>query len=142
MPSMLRILLTAAAALSAVSLSAPAAAAYPDHPITLINPYAAGGPADVVARSLARALEKRLGQPVVVENKPGGGASIGTGFVARAKPDGYTLLLGTSAGHVVTPLMQKTTYDGIQAFEFCSVVAVQPIMLVVNPSRGIKTVQR
>ncbi len=141
MPSMLRILLTAAAALSAVSLSAPAAAAYPDHPITLINPYAAGGPADVVARSLARALEKRLGQPVVVENKPGGGASIGTGFVARAKPDGYTLLLGTSAGHVVTPLMQKTTYDGIQAFEFCSVVAVQPIMLVVNPSRGIKTVQ-
>ncbi|UDG78568.1 tripartite tricarboxylate transporter substrate binding protein [Achromobacter sp. 77] len=138
---MLRILLTAAAALSVVSLSAPAAAAYPDHPITLINPYAAGGPADVVARSLARALEKRLGQPVVVENKPGGGASIGTGFVARAKPDGYTLLLGTSAGHVVTPLMQKTTYDGIQAFEFCSVVAVQPIMLVVNPSRGIKTVQ-
>ncbi len=141
MPSMLRILVTAAAALAAVSLAAPAAAAYPDHPITLINPYAAGGPADVVARSLARALEKRLGQPVVVENKPGGGASIGTGFVARAKPDGYTLLLGTSAGHVVTPLMQKTTYDGIQAFEFCSVVAVQPIMLVVNPSRGIKTVQ-
>jgi len=141
MPSMLRILLTAAAALAAVSLAAPAAAAYPDHPIMLINPYAAGGPADVVARSLARALEKRLGQPVVVENKPGGGASIGTGFVARAKPDGYTLLLGTSAGHVVTPLMQKTTYDGIQAFEFCSVVAVQPIMLVVNPSRGIKTVQ-
>ncbi len=138
MPSMIRALLAAAAALSFAS--APAAAAYPDHPITLINPYAAGGPADVVARSLARALEKRLGQPVVVENKPGGGASIGTGFVARAKPDGYTLLLGTSAGHVVTPLMQKTMYDGIQGFEFCSVVAVQPIMLVVNPSRGIKTV--
>ncbi|WP_313370005.1 tripartite tricarboxylate transporter substrate binding protein [Achromobacter animicus] len=135
---MIRALLAAAAALSFAS--APAAAAYPDHPITLINPYAAGGPADVVARSLARALEKRLGQPVVVENKPGGGASIGTGFVARAKPDGYTLLLGTSAGHVVTPLMQKTMYDGIQGFEFCSVVAVQPIMLVVNPSRGIKTV--
>ncbi|WP_291384481.1 MULTISPECIES: tripartite tricarboxylate transporter substrate binding protein [Achromobacter] len=135
---MIRALLAAAAALSFAS--APAAAAYPDHPITLINPYAAGGPADVVARSLARALEKRLGQPVVVENKPGGGASIGTGFVARAKPDGYTLLLGTSAGHVVTPLMQKTMYDGIQGFEFCSVVAVQPIMLVVNPSRGITTV--
>ncbi|WP_175137995.1 tripartite tricarboxylate transporter substrate binding protein [Achromobacter animicus] len=135
---MIRALLAAAAALSFAS--APAAAAYPDHPITLINPYAAGGPADVVARSLARALEKRLGQPVVVENKPGGGASIGTGFVARAKPDGYTLLLGTSAGHVVTPLMQKTIYDGIQGFEFCSVVAVQPIMLVVNPSRGIRTV--
>jgi len=140
MPSMIRTLL-AAAALSALCASFPAAAAYPEHPITLINPYAAGGPADVVARSLARALEKRLGQPVVVENKPGGGASIGTGFVARAKPDGYTLLLGTAAGHVVTPLMQKTAYDGVNGFAFCSVVAVQPIMLVVNPSRGIKTVQ-
>ncbi|CAB3895835.1 hypothetical protein LMG26858_03971 [Achromobacter anxifer] len=139
MPSLIRSLL--AAALSAVSLAAAAAAAYPDRPVVLVNPYAPGGPADVVARSLARALEKRLGQPVVVENKAGGGASIGTGFVARAKPDGYTLLLGTSAGHVVTPLMQKTSYDGVQGFAFCSVVAVQPIMLVVNPSRGIKTVQ-
>lgn len=129
--------------LAAVALSigaASAAAAYPDRPVVLVNPYAAGGPADVVARSLARALEKRLGQPVVVENKPGGGASIGTGFVARAKPDGYTLLLGTSAGHVVTPLMQKTAYDGVKGFAFCSVVAVQPIMLVVNPSRGIRSV--
>ncbi|WP_254607581.1 tripartite tricarboxylate transporter substrate binding protein [Achromobacter dolens] len=129
--------------LAAVALSigaASAAAAYPDRPVILVNPYAAGGPADVVARSLARALEKRLGQPVVVENKPGGGASIGTGFVARAKPDGYTLLLGTSAGHVVTPLMQKTVYDGVKGFAFCSVVAVQPIMLVVNPSRGIRSV--
>jgi len=141
MPSMIRTLLAAGAALSALCASFPAAAAYPEHPITLINPYSAGGPADVVARSLARALEKRLGQPVVVENKPGGGASIGTGFVARAKPDGYTLLLGTAAGHVVTPLMQKTAYDGVNGFAFCSVVAVQPIMLVVNPSRGIKTVQ-
>ncbi|MBO1113270.1 tripartite tricarboxylate transporter substrate binding protein [Bordetella petrii] len=134
------------AALAAAAIAAPAARAadpastYPDHPITLINPYAAGGPADTVARSLARALEKRLGQPVVVENKPGGGASIGTGFVARARPDGYTLLVGTSAGHVVTPLMQNTPYDGVDGFAFSSVVAVQPIMLAVNPARGIKTV--
>lgn len=137
MRTMLRSLL-AAVALSVAAASA--VAAYPDRPVILVNPYAAGGPADVVARSLARALEKRLGQPVVVENKPGGGASIGTGFVARAKPDGYTLLLGTSAGHVVTPLMQKTVYDGVKGFAFCSVVAVQPIMLVVNPSRGIRSV--
>jgi len=127
-------------ALAALLMPAAHAASYPDRPLTLVNPYAAGGPADVVARSLGRALEKRLGQPVVVENKPGGGASIGTGFVARAKPDGYTLLLGTSAGHVVTPLMQKTPYDGVDGFAFCSVVAVQPIMLVVNPARGITTV--
>ncbi|WP_434644431.1 Bug family tripartite tricarboxylate transporter substrate binding protein [Achromobacter piechaudii] len=133
-------ILSAATAVTALMMPAAQAASYPDRPLTLINPYAAGGPADVVARSLGRALEKRLGQPVVVENKPGGGASIGTGFVARAKPDGYTLLLGTSAGHVVTPLMQKTTYDGVDGFAFCSVVAVQPIMLVVNPARGIRTV--
>ncbi|MGE8616632.1 MAG: tripartite tricarboxylate transporter substrate binding protein [Achromobacter spanius] len=136
---MIRSLLIAASLTAAVATPA-AQAAYPERPLTLINPYAAGGPADVVARSLGRALEKRLGQPVVVENKPGGGASIGTGFVARAKPDGYTLLLGTSAGHVVTPLMQKTPYDGVDGFAFCSVVAVQPIMLVVNPSRGIRNV--
>ncbi|MCD0497855.1 tripartite tricarboxylate transporter substrate binding protein [Achromobacter sp. MY14] len=136
---MIRSLLIAASVMAAVAMPA-AQAAYPECPLTLINPYAAGGPADVVARSLGRALEKRLGQPVVVENKPGGGASIGTGFVARAKPDGYTLLLGTSAGHVVTPLMQKTPYDGVDGFAFCSVVAVQPIMLVVNPSRGIRDV--
>ena len=134
---MLRSLL---AAVATTVISVSAVAAYPERPVVLVNPYAAGGPADVVARSLARALEKRLGQPVVVENKPGGGASIGTGFVARAKPDGYTLLLGTSAGHVVTPLMQKTVYDGVRGFAFCSVVAVQPIMLVVNPSRGIRSV--
>ncbi|WP_370641222.1 tripartite tricarboxylate transporter substrate binding protein [Achromobacter sp. MY14] len=139
MTSMIRSLLIAASVMAAVAMPA-AQAAYPECPLTLINPYAAGGPADVVARSLGRALEKRLGQPVVVENKPGGGASIGTGFVARAKPDGYTLLLGTSAGHVVTPLMQKTPYDGVDGFAFCSVVAVQPIMLVVNPSRGIRDV--
>ncbi|WP_431194618.1 Bug family tripartite tricarboxylate transporter substrate binding protein [Achromobacter insuavis] len=134
---MLRSLL---AAVATTVISVSAVAAYPERPVVLVNPYAAGGPADVVARSLARALEKRLGQPVVVENKAGGGASIGTGFVARAKPDGYTLLLGTSAGHVVTPLMQKTVYDGVKGFAFCSVVAVQPIMLVVNPSRGIRSV--
>ncbi|WP_232626135.1 Bug family tripartite tricarboxylate transporter substrate binding protein [Achromobacter deleyi] len=134
---MLRSLL---AAVATAVISVSAVAAYPERPVVLVNPYAAGGPADVVARSLARALEKRLGQPVVVENKAGGGASIGTGFVARAKPDGYTLLLGTSAGHVVTPLMQKTVYDGVKGFAFCSVVAVQPIMLVVNPSRGIRSV--
>ncbi|WP_427183476.1 tripartite tricarboxylate transporter substrate binding protein [Bordetella bronchialis] len=129
-----------AAALPPHAAAGGAQAAYPTRPITLVNPYAAGGPADIVARSLARGLEKRLGQPVVVENKPGGGASIGTAFVARAKADGYTLLLGTSAGHVVTPLMQKTAYDGVADFTFASVVAVQPIMLAVNPARGIGTV--
>jgi tripartite-type tricarboxylate transporter receptor subunit TctC len=122
-----------------LSCSIAVAQGYPTQPIMLVNPYAAGGPADVVARALARELEKQLGRAVVVENKPGGGASIGTGLVARAKPDGYTLLLGTSAAHVVTPLMQKTPYDGVSDFDFVAIVANQPNMVVVNPKVGAKT---
>lgn len=122
-----------------LSCSMAVAQDYPTQPIMLVNPYAAGGPADVVARALARELEKQLGRAVVVENKPGGGASIGTGLVARAKPDGYTLLLGTSAAHVVTPLMQKTPYDGVSDFDFVAIVANQPNMVVVNPKVGAKT---
>ncbi len=116
-----------------------AADAYPTQPITLVNPYAAGGPADVLGRPLARELEKQLGKPVIVENKAGGGAAIGANFVARAKPDGYTLLLGTSAAHVVTPLMQRTAYDGIKDFAFVTIVANQPNMLVVRSSLPVST---
>lgn len=116
-----------------------AADAYPTQPITLVNPYAAGGPADVLGRALARELEKQLGKPVIVENKAGGGAAIGANFVARAKPDGYTLLLGTSAAHVVTPLMQRTAYDGIKDFAFVTIVANQPNMLVVRSSLPVSS---
>lgn len=121
-------------AIAALSATAAAADSFPSQPITLVNPYAAGGPADVLGRALARELEKQLGKPVIVENKAGGGAAIGANFVARAKPDGYTLLLGTSAAHVVTPLMQRTPYDGIKDFAFVSIVANQPNMLVARPT--------
>ncbi|MCZ4312964.1 tripartite tricarboxylate transporter substrate binding protein [Comamonadaceae bacterium G21597-S1] len=114
--------------------SALAQSAYPSRPITLIHPYAVGGPADSMARTLARQLETRLKQTVIVEGKPGGGATIGTGFVARAKPDGYTLLISTSAGHVVTPLMQKIPYDGVADFAFIAIVANQPNVVVAHPS--------
>ncbi|MGI4778359.1 MAG: Bug family tripartite tricarboxylate transporter substrate binding protein [Janthinobacterium lividum] len=120
--------------------AAMAQAPWPSAPITLVNPYAAGGPADTLARTLARQLESRLKQTVIVDNKAGGAATIGTGFVARAKPDGYTLLIGTSAGHVVTPLMQKIPYDGVGDFTFIGVVANQPNVLVAHPSLGVKTV--
>ncbi|MBV7486589.1 tripartite tricarboxylate transporter substrate binding protein [Bordetella sp. BOR01] len=118
-----------------------AAQPYPSQPITLVNPYAAGGPADTLGRALARELEKQLGQPVVVENKGGGGAAIGTQIVARARPDGYTLLLGTAAAHIVTPLMQHTPYDGIKDFRFIGIAGNQPNMLVVHPKLGVKSVQ-
>lgn len=127
-------------AASAFCATAAAADPYPSQPITLVNPYAAGGPADVLGRALARELEKQLGKPVIVENKAGGGAAIGANFVARAKPDGYTLLLGTSAAHVVTPLMQRTPYDGIKDFAFVSIVANQPNMLVARPTLNAASV--
>jgi tripartite-type tricarboxylate transporter receptor subunit TctC len=121
--------------------SAHAQQAYPSRPITLINPYAAGGPADTLARGVAQQLSAALKRPVIVDSKAGGAATIGTGFVARAKPDGYTLLIGTSAGHVVTPLMQRIPYDGIGDFAFISVVANQPNVLVANPEIGVDNLQ-
>ncbi|MFC4201525.1 Bug family tripartite tricarboxylate transporter substrate binding protein [Candidimonas humi] len=114
--------------------------AYPQRPITLVNPYAAGGPADVLARRLAKELGAELGQPVIVENKPGAAAALGTAYVARAKPDGYTLLIGTSAGHVVTPLLHSVTYDGVGDFSFIGIVASQSNMLVINPQFKVNNV--
>ncbi len=137
---LLKSFVSAAAALWLVT-GAQAQSTYPSRPITLINPYAAGGPADTLARGLAMALEARLKQPVIVDSKAGGAATIGTGYVARAKPDGYTLLISTSAGHVVTPLMQRIAYDGINDFAFIAVVANQPNVLVVNPDLGVDNLQ-
>ncbi|AZG07894.1 tripartite tricarboxylate transporter substrate binding protein [Pigmentiphaga sp. H8] len=124
-------LLAAALVLAA---SGAQAQSYPAKPIVLVNPYAAGGPADLVARSLAKELGTELGQQVVVENKAGGGATIGAAYVARAEADGYTLLFGTAAAHIVTPLIQPTPYDGIKDFTFIALAANQPNLLVVNPS--------
>src|SRR5690606_32682413 len=129
----------AVAALTATCGTAVGADAYPSKHITLVNPYAAGGPADTLGRALARELETQLGQPVVVENKGGGGASIGSQIVARAQPDGYTLLLGTAAAHIVTPLMQRTQYDGVKDFRFIGIVGNQPNMLVVHPKLQVKS---
>ena len=136
--------IAALAGLAAAAAVLPVLAdpAYPSRPITLVHPYAAGGSADALARGLARQLEQRLKQPVVVEAKPGGAATIATSFVARARGDGYTLLLGTSAGHVVTPLMQKIAYDGVDDFAFVGVVAVQPNILVASPALGIDSFQK
>lgn len=114
---------------------------YPNRAITLVNPYAAGGPADILARNLANQLETRLGQSVIVENRPGAGATVGTGYAARARPDGYTLLMATSPGNVVGPLMQKMPYDGIADFDFIALVSDQPIMVVARTGLEIDDLQ-
>jgi len=110
------------------------AQAFPTKSITLVNPYAVGGPADQLARVLAKGMGEQLGQPVIVENKAGGGASIGAAFVANAPADGYTLLFGTSAAHVVTPAATRVPYDGIKDFDFIGMVANVPNVLTVHPS--------
>ncbi|GGX34161.1 ABC transporter substrate-binding protein [Pigmentiphaga litoralis] len=129
----LRVLSVVAGLIASLAANGVSAQAFPTKPIVLVNPYAAGGPADLIARALAKDLATELGQSVVVENKPGAGASIGAGFVARAEPDGYTLLLGTAAAHIVTPLIQKVPYDGIQDFAFVALAPTQPNLLVVHP---------
>ena len=127
--------LLAGAALGAGSgVQAQGSDNYPGKPIVLVNPYAVGGPADLLGRALAKGLGEQLGQQIVVENKAGGGASIGAAYVAKSAPDGYTLLLGTSAAHVVTPAATPVPYDGLKDFAFIGIVANVPNMLTVHPS--------
>ncbi|MCO6418592.1 hypothetical protein JYK14_20865, partial [Siccirubricoccus sp. KC 17139] len=90
--------------------------AFPDRPVRLVVPYAPGGPSDILARALAAALYESWRQPVVVENRPGAGSTIGTEVVARAAPDGTTLLLAATA-HVMNPaLMPRLSYDAVRGF--------------------------
>ncbi len=115
------------------------AQAWPERPITLVMPYVAGGATDVGVRDVARKMSELLGQPIVVDNKPGASATIGAQFVARAKPDGYTLLAAVVANMVTSPLtMPNVGYDPL-AFEPVSVFSVNPIVLVASKQSGIKS---
>jgi tripartite-type tricarboxylate transporter receptor subunit TctC len=115
---------------------------FPSKPITLVVPYSAGGVADSGARILAKALADQLGQPVVVENKVGAGGIVGTEYVARLKPDGYTLLLGGSGplASLVTLQKGKLTYDPLKDFASVHGLVQGPLLLVVNPNRPYKSV--
>jgi len=117
------------------------AQSFPERPITLVNPYAAGGPADLLARTVAEGMSESLGRPVIVDNRPGAGTAVGARAVAQAKPDGYTLFIGGSPSHVITPaLMKDAGYDGIASFVPIATVADVPNVLVVPPSRPYKSV--
>jgi tripartite-type tricarboxylate transporter receptor subunit TctC len=127
----------AAAVLSAPSVLAQNSSSYPSRPIRLIVPYPAGGPLDLVARALADKLREPLGQAVLVENKPGAGGNIGADLVAKAAPDGYTLLLGAVATHAINPyLYAKIPYDPNRDFTPITRLAVVPNVLVMNPDRA------
>ena len=114
------------------------AATYPERPIRLIVPLAANGAMDTVARSLAIKLTEGLGQTVVVDNRGGGGGSVGAELVRFAAPDGYTIIM-ISASSVIHPLMYKADYDAVRDFAAVTQVTSQPYLVVVHPSIPVKT---
>lgn len=116
---------------------------YPSRPITLVNPYSAGGSADLIARTIGEYMGRALGQPVVVENRTGAATAIAATYVADAAADGYTLLLAGSPTFVITPALNLDAgYDGIKDFEFVSMVANVPNLLVVSKQSGITSAQQ
>jgi len=121
----------------AFSLAAQASAdAYPKGPVTIIVPFSAGGSVDIVGRSAAQALQEKFGQPFVVESRPGASSTVGTAYVARAKPDGYTLLL-FSGSFLVNPSTYKgLPYDSLKDFEPVGMLGENANVLVVNPKLG------
>jgi tripartite-type tricarboxylate transporter receptor subunit TctC len=132
-----------AIALVAVALALPAwAQPYPSKPITYIVPFTPGGTTDVIGRIIAQGLQTSMGQPVVVDNKPGQAGGIGAGQVAKAKPDGYTLLGGTISTHAINASLYKDLpYDPIKDFEPITLVGYIPNALYVDPALPIKNVQ-
>jgi len=117
-------------------------ASYPSKPITLVIPFPAGAGTDAVGRIMAAELGKILGQQVIVENKPGGNATIGAQLVARAQPDGYTLFLSTNTAHSAAPwLMKSISYDPIKDFTPIARGGNLPFILVINPKLPIHSVQ-
>ena len=133
-------LLAMAILATSVGSVAHAQASYPVKPIRLIVPLAPGGGGDIVARQIAAGASEILGQPMVVDNKPGGSTIIGTSDAARAAPDGYTLLMATSS-HVVNPGIRQLPFDAVKDFVGVSLVATTPALLVVPPNFPANTVQ-
>jgi tripartite-type tricarboxylate transporter receptor subunit TctC len=115
---------------------------FPVKPVRLIVTYPAGGPADIAARALAQKLAEAWGQQVVVDNRAGAGGIIGTELVAKAAPDGYTLLHGTAAGLVINPLLRnKLPYDTLRDFAPVSMVVIVPQLLVTHPGVPASTLK-
>lgn len=130
--------------LGALAIPWPARAQsdYPNRIIKLIVPYAAGGSSDVVARFIAERMRDRLGQSIVIENRPGAGAIVGSQFVAKSAADGYTLLLGGVSTHAVNPHLRKLApYDGINDFTSLGLIGTGPLVVSVNPGVPVNNLQ-
>ena len=138
----------AAGLLSAFGLVAPSSVqpvaaqqSYPSRPIEIVVPFAAGGSIDITLRVIGPHLAKRLGQSVVILNKPGAGATLGMAYVARSAPDGYTLGAASFAFAANSAVLDKVSYDVIKDFEPVTMVARSPMVLLVNPKSPATTVQ-
>jgi tripartite-type tricarboxylate transporter receptor subunit TctC len=136
-----RTLLQSAAAVAGIPALA-LAQSFPAKPITIINPFAAGGGLDLLARTIAQKLSTNLGWNVIVDNKAGASGNIGAEYVAKAKPDGYTLLMGSSATHGINPALygRRLPFDAVKDFTVISVSVVQKNVLVVNAAVPVKNV--
>ena len=113
---------------------------YPSRPVRFIVPFAAGGGTDLIARRLAQKLSLALGQPVIVDNRPGASGVIGTDLTAKAAPDGYTLMIATPTFTVNPSMMAKLPYDVAQDFAPVALIATSPHLLAVNPTLPVKTI--
>ena len=131
-----RVLATLTLALAASSSAASAQdAKYPTRRIELVVPFPAGGTTDVIARLAGQMVFEKIGQPVIIQNKGGATGEVGSEYVARANPDGYTLLVATASTHAVLPAYHKLPYDTVTSFEEATLLATFPNMLVVNPDK-------
>ncbi len=116
---------------------------YPSRPVRIVIPFAAGGPTDIVARLLAERLSARLGQSFIVDARPGAGGALAAEVVARAAPDGHTLLIGTATTHAVNPALQgdRLPFHPVRDFEPIAQIARVPIILVVHADQPVRTLQ-
>lgn len=130
-----------AATLGAVSSASPAAD-YPARPIRFVVPFAPGGTSDIIGRILSARMQESLGQSLVVDNRGGAGGTIGTDIVAKATPDGYTIVLASNGTHAIVPYLYKNLpYDPLKDFAPVSMVAITPTVLAANPDLPVKSVK-
>ena len=138
----MRKLLFAVASLALAGLGSAGAQVYPAHPLTMVVPFAAGGPNDAIARTLAGSMAGALGQPIMIENIDGAAGSIGTGRLARAAPDGYTLGIGYWGTHVANGALYALDYDVVSDFAPISLLVESPLLIVANKATPAEATSR
>jgi tripartite-type tricarboxylate transporter receptor subunit TctC len=140
-PSLRRRGVLAALGAGAASVCLPALASWPDKPIKLVVTFPAGGASDIVARVIGEQLAKKLGTPVVVDNRPGAGGSVGGAVVTQAAGDGYTLMLSNSTPISIGPFaLEKQPYDPVEGFTHIALIGTAPCVVMANPAAPIKTI--